>query len=81
MSSSCRELFDCMLRCLSDSECVKHHPHPERALAECARHDAEGVSDACRGTISAYAACRRAQIDPARRIRGNPAASIKYQAP
>ncbi|KAK4533751.1 hypothetical protein CCYA_CCYA19G4633 [Cyanidiococcus yangmingshanensis] len=79
MSSSCRELFERMVRCLSDSECVRLHPDPTRALSECARRDSTGVSETCRGTVEAYAACRRAQIDPARRIMGNPAARIKQE--
>ena len=79
MSSSCRELFEEMVRCLSDSECVRSHPDPTRALSDCARRDAAGVPDTCRGTIEAYATCRRAQIDPARRIMGNPAARVKHE--
>lgn len=72
MSKSCKNLFDSLIRCLSDSECVQRHPNEERALKDCAAPDAAGVDDACKAIRVAYSQCRKSQLDMRRRIRGAP---------
>lgn len=72
MSKSCTGLFDDMVRCLSDSPCVRRHPSPTDALRDCARADAADVDAACKAVVAAYAACRKSQLNMRRRIRGMP---------
>ncbi|OSX77559.1 hypothetical protein BU14_0144s0023 [Porphyra umbilicalis] len=72
MSKSCTGLFDDMVRCLSDSPCVRQHPTPAEALRDCARAEADGVADTCKAVIAAYATCRKSQLNMRRRIRGMP---------
>jgi hypothetical protein len=69
---ACQSMFDALVRCLSDSHCVRTHPEPKKALKDCARPDAEGVSEPCKATHVAYWHCRMAQIDNRRRIKGPP---------
>lgn len=69
---ACEALFQKMLRCLSDSTCVLHHPSKKTALQDCAGPAADGVDESCKAIQAAYAHCRRAQIDNRRRIRGVP---------
>lgn len=72
MSKSCKGLFDELLRCLSDSQCVIEHPDRKTALRECVQPDAVGVSDSCKAIRVAYSQCRKSQVDMRRRIRGMP---------
>jgi Cytochrome c oxidase assembly protein PET191 len=69
---ACQAMFDALVRCLSDSKCVRIHPEPKLALKDCAHPDAEGVNESCKATRVAYWRCRMAQIDNRRRIRGPP---------
>lgn len=72
MSKSCKGLFQELLQCLSDSQCVKEHPDRKKALRDCVNPDAVGVEDSCKAIRVAYSQCRKAQIDMRRRIRGAP---------
>lgn len=72
MSKSCKGLFQELLRCLSDSKCVREHPDRKTALRDCVQPHATGVGDSCKAIRVAYSQCRKAQIDMRRRIRGAP---------
>lgn len=72
MTKACQALFENLHRCLSDSACVQNHPDKTKALRDCAAADAKGVEESCKAIRVAYSQCRKAQIDPRRRIRGPP---------
>ncbi len=63
MSKSCQGLLQEYVKCVRESDCVKVEGRDVRA---CAREAA-----ACAGLRHAYATCKRGQLDPRARIRGN----------
>lgn len=62
MGKSCKGLFDELVRCLSNSECVKNHPDKKTALKDCAKSNGNDVSDYCKGVKDSYYKCRRAAV-------------------
>lgn len=62
MGNSCIDQWNKLVRCLSDSKCVREHPDQTKAMKDCASPDAQGVSAACKALHSAYTSCRLGQV-------------------
>ncbi|KAK6504300.1 hypothetical protein TWF506_002504 [Arthrobotrys conoides] len=68
MPSSCKELYNAVVDCLRESECVKNGNSP----ADCIRMPLkETLPSQCRGLLQAYGECKRRNIDMRYRFRGN----------
>ncbi|KAI8105781.1 hypothetical protein M9434_000362 [Picochlorum sp. BPE23] len=63
MSKSCSGLLKDLVHCLRESECFQVE---KKDIKTCAKEAEE-----CAGLRAAYAACKRGQLDPRTRIRGN----------
>ncbi|KAL4527691.1 hypothetical protein Ndes2437B_g02820 [Nannochloris sp. 'desiccata'] len=63
MSKSCQGLLTELVKCLRESDCFKNQG---KDIKTCAKEVKE-----CEGLRAAYAACKRGQVDPRSRIRGN----------
>ncbi|TPX51830.1 hypothetical protein SeMB42_g00495 [Synchytrium endobioticum] len=65
---SCKRLFDDLVGCLLESDCVVKSNH---TVKECLdkKHDHQ-VPNECRLLQESYFACKRSIIDPRRRFRG-----------
>ena len=69
MSKSCKGLLDELVRCLSESDCVRKQG---KTHAECAAvNDTRSVPARCLGIRATYAKCKLGQLDMRTRIRGN----------
>ena len=62
MGNSCQKEWNELLRCLSNSRCVREHPNPKAAMKDCAHPDAVGVTQACKNIHTAYTTCRLSQV-------------------
>ncbi|KAI3512746.1 hypothetical protein L1887_20065 [Cichorium endivia] len=68
MAKSCKGLAMELVKCLSESDCVKVENRPFR---ECAKEKAPLISSECVGLRETYFNCKRGQVDMRARIRGN----------
>ncbi|RAL41436.1 hypothetical protein DM860_010230 [Cuscuta australis] len=68
MSKSCKGLAMELVKCLSESDCVKGQNRPYR---ECAKETSPCISSECVGLRETYFNCKRGQVDMRARIRGN----------
>nr|KAJ0227790.1 hypothetical protein LSAT_V11C100013130 [Lactuca sativa] len=68
MAKSCKGLAMELVKCLSESDCVKVENRPFR---ECAKEKSPVISSECVGLRETYFNCKRGQVDMRARIRGN----------
>ncbi|KAL7099511.1 hypothetical protein ACP275_09G088500 [Erythranthe tilingii] len=68
MAKSCKGLATELVKCLSESDCVKVENRPYR---ECAKEKSPQISSECVGLRETYFNCKRGQVDMRARIRGN----------
>ncbi|XP_030967991.1 uncharacterized protein LOC126726702 [Quercus robur] len=68
MSKSCKGLAGELVKCLSESDCVKVQ---NRSFRECAGEKSPAISTECVGLRETYLFCKRGQVDMRSRIRGN----------
>ncbi|XP_008812861.3 cytochrome c oxidase assembly factor 5 [Phoenix dactylifera] len=68
MSKSCKGLAMELVKCLSESDCVKVEKRPYR---ECAGEKVPSIPSECVGLRETYFNCKRGQVDMRARIRGN----------
>ncbi|CAI9113796.1 OLC1v1014476C1 [Oldenlandia corymbosa var. corymbosa] len=68
MSKSCKGLAMELVKCLSESDCVKVE---HRSYRECAKEKSPLISSECVGLRETYFNCKRGQVDMRARIRGN----------
>ncbi|KAF8014756.1 hypothetical protein BT93_H0530 [Corymbia citriodora subsp. variegata] len=68
MSKSCKGLAMELVKCLSESDCVKLE---KRSYRECAGEKSPSISSECVGLRETYFNCKRGQVDMRARIRGN----------
>ncbi|KAJ0969383.1 hypothetical protein J5N97_022260 [Dioscorea zingiberensis] len=68
MSKSCKGLAMELVKCLSETDCVKVENRPFR---ECAGEKPPSISSECVGLRETYFNCKRGQVDMRARIRGN----------
>ncbi|KAF3162788.1 hypothetical protein EYR41_008618 [Orbilia oligospora] len=68
MPSSCKELYNAVVECLRESDCIKNGYSP----AECIRMPLkEKLPAQCQNLLHAYGECKRRNIDMRYRFRGN----------
>ncbi|KAF5796582.1 putative cytochrome c oxidase assembly protein PET191 [Helianthus annuus] len=68
MAKSCKGLAMELVKCLSESDCVKVE---NRSFRECAKEKSPLISSECVGLRETYFNCKRGQVDMRARIRGN----------
>ncbi|GLJ22480.1 hypothetical protein SUGI_0423250 [Cryptomeria japonica] len=68
MAKSCKGLAAELVKCLSDSPCVKEE---KRSYRECAGEKDPAIPSECVGLRETYFNCKRGQVDMRTRIRGN----------
>ncbi|CAN6198573.1 unnamed protein product, partial [Urochloa humidicola] len=68
MAKSCKGLAMELVKCLSESECVKVQKRPYK---ECAGEKVPNITSECVGLRETYFNCKRGQVDMRARIRGN----------
>ncbi|XP_027344106.1 mitochondrial protein pet191 homolog [Abrus precatorius] len=68
MSKSCKGLAMELVKCLSESDCVKVE---KRSYRECAGEKTPSIPSECVGLRETYFNCKRGQVDMRARIRGN----------
>ncbi|KAG9453567.1 hypothetical protein H6P81_006471 [Aristolochia fimbriata] len=68
MAKSCKGLAMELVKCLSESDCVKVD---KRSYRECAGETSPAISPECVGLRETYFNCKRGQVDMRARIRGN----------
>ncbi|KAL0538532.1 hypothetical protein IC582_022679 [Cucumis melo] len=68
MSKSCKGLAMELVKCLSESDCVKVQ---NRTYRECAGEKSPCIPSECVGLRETYFNCKRGQVDMRARIRGN----------
>ncbi|KAJ6717387.1 CYTOCHROME C OXIDASE ASSEMBLY FACTOR 5 [Salix purpurea] len=68
MSKSCKGLALELVKCLSESNCVKIENRPYK---ECAGEKSPAIPSECVGLRETYFNCKRGQVDMRARIRGN----------
>ena len=71
MSKSCSGLLQELVRCLSESDCIKVE---KKSYSECVARGGDGddgVPKKCLGLRATYAKCKLGQLDMRTRIRGN----------
>ncbi|XP_047952493.1 cytochrome c oxidase assembly factor 5-like isoform X2 [Salvia hispanica] len=69
MAKSCKGLATELVKCLSESDCIKVENRPYR---ECAKEQSPNISSECVGLRETYFNCKRGQIkyeDPQKMIR------------
>ncbi|KAM7257834.1 hypothetical protein ACFE04_013575 [Oxalis oulophora] len=74
MAKSCKGLAMELVKCLSESDCVKKE---NRSYRECAGEKAPSISSECVGLRETYFNCKRGQVDMRARIRGNKGSLIQ----
>lgn len=68
MSKSCKGLALELVKCLSESPCMKEQ---NRSYRDCAGEKAPQIASECVGLRETYFKCKRGQVDMRTRIRGN----------
>lgn len=68
MSKSCKGLVMELVKCLSESDCIKVE---NRSFRECAGEKSPSIPSECVGLRETYFNCKRGQVDMRARIRGN----------
>ncbi|XP_019456995.1 PREDICTED: cytochrome c oxidase assembly factor 5 isoform X2 [Lupinus angustifolius] len=68
MSKSCKGLALELVKCLSESDCVKVE---NRSIRDCAGEKSPSIPSDCVGLRETYFNCKRGQVDMRARIRGN----------
>ncbi|XAR50425.1 hypothetical protein NMG60_11004748 [Bertholletia excelsa] len=68
MSKSCHGLAMELVKCLSESDCVKVEGRP---IKECAKEKSPCIPSECVGLRETLFNCKRGQVDMRARIRGN----------
>nr|ABR17270.1 unknown [Picea sitchensis] len=68
MAKSCKGLAMELVKCLSDSSCVKEE---KRSYRDCAGEKGPSIPSECAGLRETYFNCKRGQLDMRTRIRGN----------
>lgn len=68
MSKSCKGLAEELVKCLSESNCMKLE---NRSFRDCAGEKSPCISSECVGLRETYFNCKRGQVDMRARIRGN----------
>ncbi|NP_001315565.1 uncharacterized protein LOC100277178 [Zea mays] len=66
MAKSCKGLAMELVKCLSETDCVKKRPYKE-----CAGEKVPNITSECVGLRETYFNCKRGQVDMRARIRGN----------
>ncbi|GBG76829.1 hypothetical protein CBR_g23045 [Chara braunii] len=67
MSKSCKGIAVELVRCLSESDCIKVE---KKSYRECAG-ETTSIPERCIGLRDMYYKCKRGQVDMRTRIRGN----------
>ncbi|KAG2242209.1 hypothetical protein Bca52824_095948 [Brassica carinata] len=70
MAKSCKGLAEELVKCLSESMCVKDE---KRSIRDCAGEKSPCIPSECVGLRETYFNCKRGQVDMRARIRGNKA--------
>ncbi|KAG8057442.1 hypothetical protein GUJ93_ZPchr0002g24427 [Zizania palustris] len=68
MAKSCKGLAMELVKCLSETDCVKVQKRPHK---ECAGEKVPNITSECVGLRETYFNCKRGQVDMRARIRGN----------
>ncbi|CAN6198578.1 unnamed protein product, partial [Urochloa humidicola] len=68
MAKSCKGLAMELVKCLSETDCVKVQKMP---CKECAGEKVPNITSECVGLRETYFNCKRGQVDMRARIRGN----------
>ncbi|CAN6167682.1 unnamed protein product, partial [Urochloa humidicola] len=68
MAKSCKGLAMELVKCLSETDCVKVQKRPYK---ECAGEKVPNITSECVGLRETYFNCKRGQVDMRARIRGN----------
>ncbi|CAA7406796.1 unnamed protein product [Spirodela intermedia] len=68
MAKSCKGLAMELIKCLSETPCVKEQ---KRSYRECAGEKVPLITSECVGLRETYFNCKRGQVDMRARIRGN----------
>ncbi|ESQ35762.1 hypothetical protein EUTSA_v10009851mg, partial [Eutrema salsugineum] len=68
MAKSCKGLAEELVKCLSESICVKDE---KRSIRDCAGEKSPCIPSECVGLRETYFNCKRGQVDMRARIRGN----------
>ncbi|KAF8111048.1 hypothetical protein N665_0076s0053 [Sinapis alba] len=68
MAKSCKGLAEELVKCLSESMCVKDE---KRSIRDCAGEKSPCIPSECVGLRETYFNCKRGQVDMRARIRGN----------
>lgn len=68
MSKSCKGLAEELVKCVSESECIKIQ---KKGYKECIGEHPPNVAAECVGLRETYFRCKRGQVDMRTRIRGN----------
>lgn len=68
MSKLCKGLAQELVKCLSESDCVKVE---NRSIRDCAGKTEPKAPSKCAGLRQTYYDCKRSQVNKASRIRGN----------
>uniref|UniRef100_A0A7N0UD08 Cytochrome c oxidase assembly factor 5 n=1 Tax=Kalanchoe fedtschenkoi TaxID=63787 RepID=A0A7N0UD08_KALFE len=68
MAKSCKGLALELVKCLSETDCVKIE---NRSFRDCAGEKVPCISSECVGLRETYFNCKRGQLDMRARIRGN----------
>ncbi|KAH7351601.1 hypothetical protein KP509_19G005300 [Ceratopteris richardii] len=68
MSKSCKGVAMELVKCLSESNCMKIE---KKSFRECAKESSPAIPQECIGLRDTYFQCKRNQVDMRSRIRGN----------
>ncbi|CAN6167683.1 unnamed protein product, partial [Urochloa humidicola] len=68
MAKSCKGLAMGLVKCLSETDCVKVQKMPYK---DCAGEKVPNITSECVGLRETYFNCKRGQVDMRARIRGN----------
>ncbi|KAJ7527292.1 hypothetical protein O6H91_16G047100 [Diphasiastrum complanatum] len=68
MAKSCKGLAMELVKCLSESHCIKVE---KKSYKECAGQKSPSVPEKCVGLRETYYMCKHNQVDMTARIRGN----------